>query len=151
MTGVMVECSNLLRSLCMYWQESEAGEWETVYPGMQVDASRWDAWRELTFPFLQELTARESGLPFVKFTMDVHCFSRRETDLLRIRKMTDDTRRLLAGQAIVVRDFDLSELPAIGMARLREAEVRDFTRVEQLVAGRPLFHTLVSVRGTAQV
>ena len=142
---------DLIRSLTAYWDDSFSTTWPTVYPGMQDDFSSQQAWVELDIPWINDRQVRNSGLQFLDFALDVHCFSRRDDDLARMRVMIDEIRGTLTRQIIAVRDFDLSAQPAIGYAKLGEPEVRDFSRIERSVKGRPLNHSLVSYRGLAQL
>ena len=142
---------DLVRSLTAYWRDTFSATWPTVYPGMQEDVTREQAWVELDLPLITDRQARRSGLRFLEFSLDVHCFSRRDDDLARMRVMIDEVRGMLSRQVIAVRDFDLSAQPAIGYAKLSEPEVRDFSRIERSVKGRPLNHSLVSFRGLAQL
>ena len=142
---------DLVRSLTTYWRDTFSATWPTVYPGMQDDVTLQQAWVELDLPWMTDRKARLSGLQFLDFGLDVHCFSRRDDDLARMRVMIDEVRGMLSRQVIAVRNFDLFAQPAIGYAKLSEPEVRDFSRIERSVKGRPLNHSLVSFRGLAQL
>ena len=142
---------NLVSSIVSYWRDTFATTWPTIYPGMQDDASKFEAWVEIDFPWVRDRKRRTSGLCFLSFGLDVHCFSRRDEDLARMRVMVDSIRQTLSHQIVAVRDFDLSAQPAIGYAKMSEPEVRDFSRIERSVKGRALNHSLVSYRGLAQL
>ncbi|WP_237229045.1 hypothetical protein [Rubinisphaera sp. JC750] len=143
--------TNLMTSLARFWEETFSGDSPVIFPGEQREASRWPTWVELAIPFANEQVERSRGLERIGFTVDAHAFVAETTDLNTARRLVDAIRDTLAGANLVVRDVDLSALPAIGWARLAEAEVRDLSRLERNVGGRPLQHFLVSLRGMAQL
>ncbi|MBL4884418.1 MAG: hypothetical protein JKY95_07775 [Planctomycetaceae bacterium] len=142
---------NLVSSFTSYWRDTFPTTWSTIYPGMQDDATQYQAWVELDFPWVTDRKRRTSGLQFLEMGLDVHCFSRQDEDLARMRVMVDAIRSTLSHQIIAIRDFDLSAQPAVGYAKVSEPEVRDFSRIERSVKGRPLNHSLVSYRCLAQM
>ncbi len=142
---------NLIRSFTAYWRDTFSATWPTIYPGMQDDVSRLEAWVEIDFPWMRDRRGRTSGLRFLELGLDLHSFSRRDDDLARMRVMVDAIRGTLSHQIVAIRDFDLSAQPAIGYAKMSEPEVRDFSRIERSVKGRPLNHSLVSYRVLAQL
>lgn len=142
---------DLVRSLTSYWRDTFSTTWPTIYPGMQDDVSQLEAWVEIDFPWVRDRRGRTSGLRFLEFGFDGHCFSRRDDDLARMRVMVDAIRSTLSHQIIAVRDFDHSAQPVIGYVKMSEPEIRDFSRIERSVKGRPLNHSLVSYRGLAQM
>jgi len=147
----IIETDNLTRSLFRYWGEVFPTTWPTIYPGTQQDASDWPAWVELSLPVLEQLPRRRhQGLACSRFTLDVHCFARIGNGGATGRQLADAVQETLAGPGVLIRDFQLPELPVIGFARLREPDVRDLSRSERTTGERPLQHWLVSVAGRAQ-
>ncbi len=147
----MLENGHLVVSVTNHWREQFPEDCRVIEPGLQQDASRWDCWVELTFPWVREHPGRQGGLQTLEVLADTHCFAVRNEDWGRIQRVVEAARESLAGRTVVVRESVAAALPAIGYVKFGDAEVRDLTRLERHVGGRALFHFLVSVRGFAQM
>lgn len=145
-----LQIPNLVQSLTSYWRDFFPGSCPTIYPGMQRDATGWQAWVEWNLPFFQEEISRDAGFQRLSFTLDVHCFVEQGKDLNKIRELVDQVRQTLSRKVVMIRDFNLSVLPVTGYARFEEVEVRDLSRLERLEAGSRIAHFLLSFRGLAQ-
>ena len=146
----MIETNNLLRSLYRFWGETFPTTWPTIYPGVQAEASEWSTWVELAVPVWEPQPRRQTGMALSRFRLEVHCFCRGGTGNALSRELVDAVQKCVNGSGFVIRDFHFVELPAIGFARLQEADVRDLSRFERTPSARPLQHLLVSVTGRAQ-
>ncbi len=149
--NTMLETGNLIESVASYWRNQFPEDCLLIEPGLQGDASRQESWIELAFPVLRQERQRRTGLQSVELLMDTHCFAVLGEDAGRVRRLVDAVRAAFAGNTLMVRDYGLSALPAVGYVKFGEAEVRDLTRVERRAGGRPLAHYLVSLRGVAHV
>lgn len=137
-------------SLQVHWADQVGGEYPTVYGGQQLDLTGETGWYELWVQSWLGGAQRTQGHEHREVLVSVHVFARSRLDLGLIHAMTDRARRALIHQLVVLRDYDLSEAPEVGVLRLREVDVRNLTRVDREQGGIGLEHHLVTCRGMAE-
>ena len=145
----MFGVDSVTRSLHVHWAGAFAA-CPTVHPGQEIDTAGPTAWVELWVEAWDEQLRRNVSQERMALAVTAQCFSRHLSETAEVRRAVDAARAALAMQLVEIRDYDQSGAPLLGFARLREAEVRDLTRMHDDGSRGGLRHLVVFCRGIAE-
>jgi len=121
----------------------------TLYGGERRDPGGWPGWAEFWAHAFPSGAQRRSGPPQIGLLVTVHLLARPGSDAGWIHDLADEGRRALSQRAIDVVDFEASGHPRIGVLRLGEVDVQDWSRGEAGERGTGLRHLVLTCRGAA--
>lgn len=145
----MVGIDAITRSVHVHWGAS-FDACPTIHPGQQMETEDLAEWVELWVDSWGERARRGSGPDRTDVSVTVHCFSQHAAETARVHRVADAVRSALSGQLIAVRDYGMGGAPLVGRLRLREAELRELTRLDDDGLRGRLRHLVVLCRGSLE-
>lgn len=121
-----------------------------VLPGVVLDAETTAEWIEFSCDAVDGVVQRDSPAELQEVSVTLQVFVRASRQTTRVQALADAARSIISRRLIDVHDQTVSDEPVIGSVRLREADVRDLTRVHAAEQRRALRHVVVTARGVVQ-
>jgi len=121
-----------------------------VLPGIVLDAEATAEWIEFSCDAVGGIAQRDSPAELHEVSVTLQVFVRASRQTMRIQTLAGAARSIVSGRLIDIRDQTVSDEPIIGAVRLREADLRDLTRVHAAEQRRALRHVVVTARGAVQ-
>jgi hypothetical protein len=145
--ATIVTTDQVAANLFNWWDANRPAGVPALYPAQPQNASSLNEWIELRIADLGPLPHRSGAPALARLSLLAHCLVKPQSDTSRIDVLVDAVSAVFSGQRIPLLDYEQSGTPMIGLASLREAEVRHTTRTHENRNEGPLQHAAVMIDG----
>jgi hypothetical protein len=142
----MLSMDAIVTSLASQAAEELPAGMAIAWPGVQLDTEALSEWIEIWCDAVDGLPQREQLMERREVSVTAHVFVRPSPQTARVFELAEAVRGVFSGRTIPV----ASEAGVAGVIRLREADMRELTRMHAEEQRRPLRHVVVLIRGIAQ-